>query len=616
MENISLFVESNEELGILYNGYSPIADKVKKFLDLIEFNINKFDHNTKEYKVDLRSDINEFKKVVNSKIYPEELEVKEVSKYILLVKKFQNELDKLLKQYADLKDKMSFGGSLYRNKIKKPKALEPKNDPEAYKNISISLNNINRALDWAEKCLLDLFNLADQDMNLLTLLDKVYVKQHIFEGKELPHGVYDENEIVYEDSYRYKNSQDKETGDAPDYIKLNHKMASYIPGEEPEEEPKDLDDFKRASAKDDTPAADAPEKKDDFPEYKGPVGDDKNLNLDIPESSPEEKKADEEHKQQAVNNYYYYTYNNSMNKNSNSFNRDHSTHDDHHRVDKSSHYDYSKHTNTRNDDHSSSYDYSKNSKSSTDNHSNVKNTVNNYTNKSNDDIDHKDDNKDDKKEYHALEWTNPWELRNPAELIDIMVEDVGDDNRPIGDADDNRPVSDNPIRDTTMDIGRKATIAAQKVKRQAQQAHQAVTAVTRPATRVIDYINNTIRRWDDAKETEIKQRLADPHARSGLSDTIKKAIKVGSYYKAGLLWNPFFVGLAIYNKVGDKRKAARLRQEMIGELKTEIEIIDEKIKDADANHDNKQKYQLMRFKNELSKKLLRVDGGDRISKIL
>ena len=48
---------------------------------------------------------------------------------------------------------------------------------------------------------------------------------------------------------------------------------------------------------------------------------------------------------------------------------------------------------------------------------------------------------------------------------------------------------------------------------------------------------------------------------------------------------------------------------MIGELKTEMQVIDEKIKDADSRGDNKAKYQLMRFKNEINKKLMRV-GGD------
>ena len=54
----------------------------------------------------------------------------------------------------------------------------------------------------------------------------------------------------------------------------------------------------------------------------------------------------------------------------------------------------------------------------------------------------------------------------------------------------------------------------------------------------------------------------------------------------------------------------RIRAEMIGEIKQEIEIIQEKIKDADAAGDKAAKYKLMRLKNELQKKLLRVGGSD------
>ena len=47
---------------------------------------------------------------------------------------------------------------------------------------------------------------------------------------------------------------------------------------------------------------------------------------------------------------------------------------------------------------------------------------------------------------------------------------------------------------------------------------------------------------------------------------------------------------------------------MIAELKTEIEICEEKIRDADRDSNYQAKYQLKRFKNELNKKLARAAG--------
>jgi hypothetical protein len=50
---------------------------------------------------------------------------------------------------------------------------------------------------------------------------------------------------------------------------------------------------------------------------------------------------------------------------------------------------------------------------------------------------------------------------------------------------------------------------------------------------------------------------------------------------------------------------------MISELRAELEVIEEKIKDADKLDDRKAKYQLMRFKNEINKKIIRVGGNRR-----
>ena len=141
-------------------------------------------------------------------------------------------------------------------------------------------------------------------------------------------------------------------------------------------------------------------------------------------------------------------------------------------------------------------------------------------------------------------------------------------------------------------------------------------AAMKPYNRTKQWIGNMIANWKDANETNIKEKMADPHSRKNLYNAIKKAITTGALFKAGILMNPLFLFLAITKKVGDNKKSFRIRNEMIGELKTEMSIIDEKIKDADQKGDNKAKYELMRLKNELNKKLLRVVGGKGWSKII
>lgn len=186
----------------------------------------------------------------------------------------------------------------------------------------------------------------------------------------------------------------------------------------------------------------------------------------------------------------------------------------------------------------------------------------------------------------------------------------------VGDADNDRPESDHPIKDVLTDIDRGLIKKQQSAKRAVQNVQNVGRAFAKPVLRTSQWVNNMVTNWKDADENNIKERMADPHARSNLFSAIGKAIEVGSLYKAGLLLNPIILFLTVTRGIGKNKKHMRLRNEMIGELKTEKEIIEEKIKDADRVGDNKAKYQLMRFKNELNKKLLRIGGGKGWDKIL
>ena len=181
----------------------------------------------------------------------------------------------------------------------------------------------------------------------------------------------------------------------------------------------------------------------------------------------------------------------------------------------------------------------------------------------------------------------------------------------VGDADDDKPESDNPIRDTMMDIDRKVSEGIGSLKRGAGKVRQTARAVTKPFKRVLNFIDGQIEKWRDSNENDIKEQLADPHQSNSLIKAFKSAVKYGAIYKAGLLLNPIFIFLAAAKHLDSRNNKFRIRNEMIGELKTELQVLEEKIKDADANGDKKAKYQMMRLKNELTKKLIRVGGtGD------
>ncbi len=201
---------------------------------------------------------------------------------------------------------------------------------------------------------------------------------------------------------------------------------------------------------------------------------------------------------------------------------------------------------------------------------------------------------------------------NPTEVEALLKESA------IMEAADNdgKPQSDHPLQDALMDLDKETAKIQQGAKRTIQNIQNTGRAVMKPINRTKSWINNMISNWKDADETKIKERMADPHSRNNLFHAIKLAIEGGALLKAGILLNPIFLFLGLVHVGTKSKREMRLRNEMIGELKTELSIIDEKIKDADQKNDNKAKYELMRFKNELKKKLLRVGGGKGWSKLI
>lgn len=360
------------------------------------------------------------------------------------------------------------------------------------------------------------------------------------------------------------NTRNKKTGEIPGYLNDNHdlgygedqsskKKSSSFDDDEPK-----LDDYRRPSA---TPS--------DNNEDKGTV-----LNLPSAYNIDDDKSSgsttsDNDHK--VVNNNYYYTYMNSLNKNTN--------------------------TNSFNDDHSKD-DHSK------DDHTHIGSHNKSTVLKDKEVPDQSIENEINKHE----ESTNPWEL-NIFNPVESFVEAVGD-------ADFNKPESDHPIKDTLMDIDRKSVKVQQEVKKKVQNVQNAARAATKPIKRADAWITNMVNKWKDADENNIKEKMADPHSRKNIFTAIKSAIVGGSLIKAGILLNPVFLFLSLTKGIGKNKREFRIRNEMIGELKTELAIIDEKIKDANEMRDNANKYKLMRLKNEINKKLIRVGGTKDIAKMI
>ena len=227
-------MESNEDMGILYDSYEPILGITEEFLNLVSNETNKLIKHPTSEKNNLNNEIKKFKSDTSCKMKASQIDLNKITMTVKKVKKFKSDLDSLLRDFIKVKDKLSFGGNYMRAVIKRPKVYSKEIDNEKYEIINNNIRNINRAMDWIEKVIIDLYNLADQDLNILTIVNRIYNKRHIYES--LPNGIKITEDVadsvipmlpgnhapVTEATPWIVNTRDKKTGNPANYISRNH----------------------------------------------------------------------------------------------------------------------------------------------------------------------------------------------------------------------------------------------------------------------------------------------------------------------------------------------------------------------------------------------------------
>ena len=184
LEEFTIFKESNEELGLLYDSYKGLHKTIEEFMNKVEVGVDLLVKDPFKTKIELNDDIKRFKSDISVKLVYSPIEVNNLKSIIGQIKKFKQSIDKSLTRYSKLRNKISFGGNYIRAILNRPKVYSKEVDPEKYELENHNIRTVNRAMDWCEKALLDLFNLVDQDLNILTIINRVYVKQHIYESTE------------------------------------------------------------------------------------------------------------------------------------------------------------------------------------------------------------------------------------------------------------------------------------------------------------------------------------------------------------------------------------------------------------------------------------------------
>lgn len=549
-EPISIFVESNEDMGLLYNSYIDLIDDTDDFLEIVSSNIKKLNQSPAEIDLELEDDINTFREKILAEKIPDPIDLGDIKGIKSDLKGAKNKVDKILSKYVKEKDKIAYGGNYLRAILVKPKVYHKEIDPEAYERINRNIRLVNLGMDWVEKALIDISNMIDQDANILTIVDKVYNKHHIYESIDEEIYIEASNKSNFRSTkYWHKECQV--------FHKLFHKDLN------------ELGDIKTPKEKISIVVGN--QVKMTFKTSRGNI--------------PNSEKKVAKYAQVPTAIHLFNVHKDDII-------------DDKIGIDKAILDTIS----LRDDDFDISMSFST--------------AVKQYQIKPKKIIFNL---------YGTIGLTFTSNLpENEGKFGVIINTDMkcrGGDERivlteAVGDADDGRPASDHPIQDTFQDIDRGTVKLQQKAKKAVQNVQNTSRAIMKPVNRTKNWLTKIAVDWKDKNETEMKEKMADPHSRNALLSAFRKAIRFGALFQAGLLLNPIFWVIGGGFAINNKSKEFRIRNEMIGELKMEIEIINKKIQQADYDKNYQAKYKLMRLKNEIQKKLLRVGGTKEFKKII
>jgi hypothetical protein len=146
-----------------------------------------------------------------------------------------------------------------------------------------------------------------------------------------------------------------------------------------------------------------------------------------------------------------------------------------------------------------------------------------------------------------------------------------------------------------------------KARHLARQFHSKIDRADRKSSGAIDSVADPV--LDGGKKNEVKKIRQDIlEGRLKVSTLFKRAL---SYALIHFTFGP--QAAAISAIVWLTRKGwvkKRQKEEMLAELKSELEIINEKIKDAESDNDKKKKYQYIRLRREIQRNIDRIRYND------
>ncbi len=187
--NDRIFIESNENLGILYNRYCKLPDILDAYLDDVAEIADRANKEGATPESDIADKLSKriakFKHDVEADVkVPEPVEVDSLKETINKVKGLRSQIEDSIGTLGKLRKQAKYGTNWFDGVLFRSALVNRCQDPEKERRNNDIIREISRAIDWGEKIALDLLNYTSQDINILTIVNKVYYRK-IFEHGEL-----------------------------------------------------------------------------------------------------------------------------------------------------------------------------------------------------------------------------------------------------------------------------------------------------------------------------------------------------------------------------------------------------------------------------------------------
>ena len=234
-----------------------------------------------------------------------------------------------------------------------------------------------------------------------------------------------------------------------------------------------------------------------------------------------------------------------------------------------------------------------------------------------DSSDDDDDEDDEDEDYEEPIKSSKTKKSNSKKKVD---EDLDDEE--VGDQPKSNKKPELQKQSLTRKIQNKAIDYDVKMQKRAASAKQAGTelknaakAVLRIPGNIVKSLKTGIEEWNTMNENKRKEKILQPGYRTKIFKSLKTAIVYGAIweYKKYMVIVAFICKQTILHpffKASSERNK-RLRNELTAELETEIAVTEEKINDASANGDQRQKYELIRIKKKLEAEKVRVSTNSK-----